>query len=169
MKIRYSLSDGKILQLGSSTLGDDKHHIDYDPSTEGIICFPTDQTVQSNQWKYKIDNNQLMKLPEYHLVLTTTSTDSDHDGLIDIPANGSSICTITIQKKNENNSNASGDDEIWISATRGSLNKLHGNLSNGSLNFTLTSANETVLSNIYVSTKNLLVKDAFMQIQFRPV
>lgn len=168
MKIKYNKADGKILAVGNNPISDDLHTMDYDPETESIICLQLTEDCLFNSYKYKIEDGEAVLIPTYSLALTCSATDTDSDGTIDIPADGSSSCTITIRKKTSNGNNTTGSDEVWISCSRGRLDMIHGNLSSGQLQVTLTSIEETVLSDIKVTANNPYITDGSLKVQFRP-
>ena len=107
-----------------------------------------------------------------YLELTTDATDTADpvDGIPDIPADGVSSCTITIQKKNgETDADmvAAGDDDtVTLTNTRGALSVLQVDLVNGTADVTLTSVAETCISDIVASADGL--DSGSIQIQFAP-
>ena len=146
----------------------------YDSSSWSPIIYDVfnadyNSDVLQNCWKYKYINNQYVKSEEYILELTTDAIDTDGDGYKDIPADGTSTCNIYCQKKTLSGEFASGTDEIWITTSRGTLNKIHGNLVNGFIEFKLKSSLETVIAEVVISERNAYVTDGKIQIMFRPL
>ena len=100
----------------------------------------------------KIENKQIIKIPAYRVVLATSTPE--------IPADGSSQATITIEKYKqilqEDNTIQEeienvGTEEAIIKCTRGRLSALKLSLVDGQGSFTLTSVPETVEALVTVS------------------
>jgi len=105
------------------------------------------------------------------LELSTDATDTADpiNGIPDIPADGTSTCTIFIKKKDlfGNYLTSSEDnDTIYLTNTRGKLSSLKVNLVNGQAQVTLQSIPETCVSIVEAKGENLI--SARIQIQFAP-
>lgn len=167
MKIKIRNSDGCLLDACIHNMGDAFISMPFDASTETVITIPNNPSYLEG-WKYKYIGGEIVKSSEYTLSVTSNASDSDGDGVVDIAANGTSYATLTIQKKNLDGSNATGDDAVWVSCSSGKLDTIYSHLNNGSLEIELTSTTETVLSTVQVTAKNKLITDGSIQIQFRP-
>lgn len=83
------------------------------------------------------------------LELTSNKTDTDGDGVEDMPGDGSSMATYTIKKKNSDGTYAtdsSDNDTITIMSQRGRLSALSVPLVNGQATFTVTAPAETCVT-----------------------
>lgn len=115
-------------------------------------------------------------LSECVLEVTTDAEDTyqPYDNIPDIPADGTSTCSIIVKKKDRNGNyktDETDNDQIDIRCTRGSLDALRTNLVNGEATITLTSVSETCISTIEVwgSGEGSTLRKKTIEIQFAPV
>jgi len=112
-------------------------------------------------------------LSQTHIELTTDATDDSDpiDGIPDIPADGSSSCTVFIKKMSGHGNYLTGsehNDQIDLRASRGRLNDLRVNLVNGEAQVTLTSVAETCVSKVHAHSDTIDYEDSEIEIQFAP-
>jgi len=165
MKIKYLISSGHILAAseGDSTI------LDYDSGTENTAIVSLDSDVLFHSFKYMYSGEVVILIPKFSLDISCSATDTDGDGYVDIASDGVDTCTITIQKEDANGDDeTSATDEIWVSTSAGKLDFIHGNLVNGQKTVTLTSSIDTTLTKIKITTKNPLITDGQVEVQFRP-
>lgn len=115
-------------------------------------------------------------LQECSLELTTDAEDTyqPYDGIPDIPADGTSSCSIFIKKVDREgnyHTDESDNDQVDIRCSRGSINALRVNLVNGEASVTLTSVTETCISNVeaWGSEYGSKLGKQTIDIQFAPV
>jgi len=107
--------------------------------------------------------------PKFTLTTDATDTYTPYNGIADIEADGTSYCTITIQKKDylDNDMTAAEDnDTVTIETSRGKLSAIQVDLVNGTKTFTLTSVPETCIASVRVFSDG--IKDGNIKIQFAP-
>jgi len=103
------------------------------------------------------------------LEITTDAQDTSdpYDGIPDIPADGTSQCTLYIKVKNKSGDYLQLNTETILESTRGRLSSLKVNLTNGVGEVSLLSAKETCVSTITASASRIIPGD--IKIQFSPV
>jgi len=126
--------------------------------------------------RYKVVNGQLIKsdveLVQNIIVLTTTAQDTvtPFDGIPDVPADGVTPATITVEVKNPdtNQVDTNANDILYVSTERGKLSTVNIQLVNGVGSFQIT-CTETVVTTIRVWHPQDKYKQGEIKIQFRPV
>ncbi len=125
---------------------------------------------------YKVENGQLVRrnTPFVQCVISLSTdaqdTVSPFDGIPDVPADGTSVATITVEIRNPetNQIDTTANDILYVSTDRGTLSAVNVQLVNGVGSFTIKSF-ETVVATIKVWHPQEKYKPAEIKIQFRPV
>lgn len=121
----------------------------------------------ANEVYWDKENEMVVVRKKPYLKITTNATDTDGDGIVDIPADGTSSATIYIKKHNSDDSLDTGfNEEVNLSTERGTLSAVKIALVNGEGQVTLTSAAETVLTTVRAGYEELAI--GALQIFFRP-
>lgn len=117
------------------------------------------------------DGSNFKVNPEYRLSTDATDDHEPEQGVPDIPADGTTSATITIQKysgKDNKLTGSSHDDTVYVEATRGKLSSMNVSLTGGSATVELQSVQETVVSEIEAYSPDGAVRSGTIQIQFTP-
>jgi len=136
----------------------DDRYIDY--NGRGLVWY---KSIEVLTW------DDVVMSPKFTLTTDATDTYTPYNGIADIEADGTSYCTITIQKKDylDNDMTAAEDnDTVTIETSRGKLSAIQVDLVNGTKTFTLTSVSETCIADVRVFSDG--IKDGNIKIQFAP-
>jgi hypothetical protein len=125
---------------------------------------------------YKVENGLLVKqvaeIVVNYINLTTDVQDTvtPFDGIPDVPADGVTPATITVEVKNPdtNQVDTTANDILYVSTERGKLSTVNVQLVNGVGSFQIT-CTETVVTTIRVWHPQGKYKPGEIKIQFRPV
>ena len=119
------------------------------------LTLPDDPDVLMHYPRYRVKSDLTGVEKKDYFVLSTDATDNNPpDGYPDIPADGVSSCRIMIQKKDGETgldmTSLEDNDLMEIRTQRGRLSAWQVNLANGYGEVTLTSAAETVITEVTV-------------------
>lgn len=103
---------------------------------------------------------------------TDASTTSPIDGIPEVPADGESVVTITVQKMSLTSgrplTGARHNNRLNIRTTAGTLSARQVNLDKGQASFTLRSSTETVVTEVRVWAEEI-PQPATIRVEFAPV
>lgn len=148
-KIVYAILDG---QVAFAVVGADPI---FNAETHAAVSATLTRDILDNPGRYFYVNGNVVKDYYGSLELLCDQSDSDADGVKDMPADGSSLATFTIKKKDRDGNYAQGTEVISVAATRGLLSARQVTLSGGQGSFTLRSIEETVSIAVSVSHAKL--------------
>lgn len=177
MYMHFKQSDGMIVLAAS----DESADVNF-PEADEYCATVEDQEVEGKVvdiGSLVIDPETGQPTPESvsvvnrtYLALTTDATDTADpiNGIPDIPADGTSSCTISIQKKNgaddSDMTGAEDNETVDLETSRGKLSSLRVQLANGAAQVTLTSVPETCVTGVTAKADGLT--QGSIQIQFAP-
>lgn len=165
MIIQYRESDGVIV---SSYYGyEGKIAVSTAPGFKAIEI-PYNEDIALNPTAYLYVNGRIETARFLQFQLTARIEDTDSDGFLDLPADGSSQCRIDIYLKDANGDIVDVNEEFIISTDHGRLSQIQGVLESGFSSVMLTSSKETVRTKVVVVSKKFNIMAAETIIQFRP-
>ncbi len=159
VKIVYKQSNGQLVSYSyADNLASISPVYDNGTETETTTTLPQAVIDGGDATRYFYVSSSLQKDYYGYFTLTSNRTDSDSDGIEDMPADGTTLATYTLQKKDaagDDMTDASDNETINISASRGLLSTLSVDLVNGAGTFTLKSVAETVKIQVQATNTTL--------------
>lgn len=166
-KIVYNLSTKQVKSASWGT-NIDAIFPDYTPQTEAVAKLNIPEELPNMPSRYFFIDPTVVKDYYGSLELTSDQTDTDGDGIEDMPSDGTTLATYTVKKKDKDGNYVTGagdTDLISIQADRGKLSSRSKSLVAGETTFTLKSIEETVLITVTISNPVLGVQSKLLQLR----
>ncbi len=148
--------------------GQSKLFLDFDFADRPVAAYKV------NLEKQTIEARDDFNFPEYdsRLVLSSNAAmKSPIDGIPGIPADGQSVCIITVEKRSISQdkllNGANQDNKLNIRTNAGTLSEIQVTLKRGKASFTLRSSTQTVVAEVRVWAAEI-PQPASIMIEFLP-
>jgi hypothetical protein len=110
---------------------------------------------------------EVIRVREPAIVLHTKATDSDGDGLAEVPADGTTKTAFTVEIRDQKGKLTREAVKLLIRTTAGALSAREVTTSNGKASFTLKSSVETVIATVTATAKGF--QSGTIALEFIPV